>query len=153
MDETGFTIGESQSTRIIVDSTLKSNWKVTAGKQEWVTVIECVNAAWGALPPLIIFKAQDVNSGWIPAETLLDWHFSTSKSGWTSDSHGFEWMRKVFEPETRKKSGDRPRLLIMDGHSSHISGDLIALCIEKDIDLLILPPHCSHLLQPLDVGV
>jgi hypothetical protein len=25
--------------------------------------------------------------------------------------------------------------------------------MESGIDLLILPPHCSHLLQPLDVGV
>jgi hypothetical protein len=41
----------------------------------------------------------------------------------------------------------------MDGHSSHITGDMIALCMENDIGLLILPPHCSHLLQPLDVGV
>lgn len=62
-------------------------------------------------------------------------------------------MRKVFEPESRKKSGNHPRMLIMDGHSSHITGDMITLCIENDIDLLILPPHCSHLLQPLDVGV
>ena len=41
----------------------------------------------------------------------------------------------------------------MDGHSSHITGDMIALCMGSGIDLLILPPHCSHLLQPLDVGV
>ena len=34
MDETGFAIGATQSTRIIVDSTQKSSWKVTAGKQE-----------------------------------------------------------------------------------------------------------------------
>jgi hypothetical protein len=41
----------------------------------------------------------------------------------------------------------------MDGHSRHITSDMIALCMENDIDLLILPPYCSHLLQPLDVGV
>lgn len=153
MDETGFAVGSTQSTRIIVDSTQKSNWKVTAGKQEWITVLECINAAGDALPPLVIFKAQNTNSAWIPKDTPSDWHFSTSSSGWTSNSHGFEWLRKVFEPESKKKSGNQPRLLIMDGHSSHITGELIALCIEKDIDLLILPPHCSHLLQPLDVGV
>ncbi|KFY18563.1 hypothetical protein V493_08507 [Pseudogymnoascus sp. VKM F-4281 (FW-2241)] len=44
MDETGFAVGETQSTRIIVDSALKSNWKVTAGKQEWITVLECIDA-------------------------------------------------------------------------------------------------------------
>lgn len=41
----------------------------------------------------------------------------------------------------------------MDGHPCHITGDMIAFCMENGIDLLILPPHCSHLLQPLDVGV
>ena len=153
MDETGFAVGETQSTRIIVDSTMKSNWKVTAGKQEWITVLECIDADGGNLPPVIIFKAKNTNTGWIPKDTPLNWHFSTSNSGWTSNSHGFKWLRKVFEPESRKKTGNRPRLLIMDGHSSHITGDMIALCIDNNIDLLILPPHCSHLLQPLDVGV
>ena len=60
---------------------------------------------------------------------------------------------KRYLSQSQKKAGNQPRLLIMDGHSSHITGDLIALCMQKNIDLLILPPHCSHLLQPLDVGV
>ena len=25
--------------------------------------------------------------------------------------------------------------------------------MENEIDLLVLPPHCSHVLQPLDVSV
>jgi hypothetical protein len=108
-----------------------------------------IDAGCDALSPMIIFKAKSTNTGWIPKDTPLNWHFSTSNRGWTSNSHGFEWLRKVFEPESRKKAGNRRRLLIMDGHSSHITGDMIAFCI----DLLILPPHCSHLLQPLDVGV
>jgi hypothetical protein len=153
MDETGFAVGETQSTRIIVDATQKCNWKVTARKQERITVLECIDGEGGALPPMIIFKAQNTNTLWIPKHTPSNWHFSTSNSGWTSNSHGFEWLHKVFGPESCKKSGNQPRMLIMDGHSSHITGDLIVPCIEKDIDLLILPPHCPHLVQPLDVGV
>lgn len=153
MDETGFAVGTTQSTRIIVDSTQKSNWKITPGKQEWITAIECIDAAGGALPPMVIFKAQNTNSRWIPQDAPANWRFSTSSSGWTSNSHGFEWLRTVFEPESRQKSGEKPRLLIADGHASHITANMIALCIENNIDLLILPPHCSHLLQPLDVGV
>jgi len=41
----------------------------------------------------------------------------------------------------------------MDGYSSHITANVIAYCIEHTIDLLILPPHTSHVLQPLDVSV
>ena len=41
----------------------------------------------------------------------------------------------------------------MDGHISHISAKVIAFCMKHLIDLLILPPRCSHFLQPLDVSV
>jgi hypothetical protein len=69
MDETGFALGTTQSTRIIVDSKQKSSWKIAPGKQEWITTIECIDAAGGSLSPMIIFKAQNTNSGWIPQET------------------------------------------------------------------------------------
>jgi len=42
------------------------------------------------------------------------------------------------------------RLLIIDGHVDHITTILIAHYMEHD--LLILPPHTSHVLQPLDVS-
>ncbi|KXL50476.1 MAG: hypothetical protein FE78DRAFT_85018 [Acidomyces sp. 'richmondensis'] len=41
----------------------------------------------------------------------------------------------------------------MDGYSSHITADFIAFCIDNAIDILILPPHFSHALQPLNVSV
>lgn len=138
---------------IIVDSTQKSSWKVTSGKQEWITVIECIDAAGGSLSPMVIFKAKNTNSRWIPENPPANWRFSTSNSGWTSNSHGFEWPQTVFEPESHQKSKDKPRVLIADGHISHITANMITLCIENNIDLLILPPHCSYLLQTLDIGV
>ena len=41
----------------------------------------------------------------------------------------------------------------MDGHGSHTTANVIAHCMEHAIDLLILPPHTPHVLQPLDVSV
>ena len=46
----------------------------------------------------------------------------------------------------------RPVLIIEDGHSSHVSLEVIKLARENDIYLLCLPSHCTHILQPLDVG-
>jgi len=153
MDESGFGVGESQSTRVLVPIDLKTKHKKVAGKQEWVTVFECINAAGEAIAPLVIFKAKYLNSGWIPAQTHKDWHFGTSENGWTSNAIGLRWLVKVFEPQTRAKAAGKRRLLIADGHGSHIRADFVAYCMEHEIDLLILPPHCSHILQPLDVGV
>lgn len=44
-------------------------------------------------------------------------------------------------------------MLICDGHDSDITGDFIGHCMDNNILLMILPPHSSHLIQPLDVGV
>lgn len=45
----------------------------------------------------------------------------------------------------------RPLLLIMDGHNAHVSINIIKLMNEHKIVCLILPPHCTHGLQPIDV--
>ena len=46
-----------------------------------------------------------------------------------------------------------PRLLIFDGHWSHITFPFIQFCVDHDIHLLCLPAHSTDLLQPLDVGL
>ena len=48
---------------------------------------------------------------------------------------------------------ERPVLLFMDGHSSHFSLESATFCAAQGILLYCLPPHASHILQPLDVGV
>ena len=129
-----------------------SNFKKVPGRQEWITAIECISASGIAVPPLVIFAAKYTNTGWIPTTALLNWRFSTSTSGWTSDSHAYEWITTVFDPETRRADKER-RLLILDGHGSHLTARFIAYCQSRAIDIVILPPHTSHILQPLDVGI
>ena len=153
MDESGFAIGTSQTSRALVNARELSRWKAIPSRQEWVTTIECISASGTALPPLLISKAKHTNSSWIPKGTPTDWHFTTSNSGWTSDSHGYEWLTQVFEPATRPAIRSQRRLLVMDGHASHITARFISFCVDDAIDLLIMPPHCSHILQPLDVSV
>ena len=160
MDESGFGIGESQSTKVLIPITSRHKNKKIIGKQELVTDIECINAAGEAISPMIIFEGQQLNSGWIPPETPRDWFFSCSESGWTSNEIGLQWLIKIFEPQSRSRAAFGPgpndihqRLLIVDGHGSHIRADFIAHCMENKIDLLVMPAHCTHVLQPLDVGV
>ena len=52
----------------------------------------------------------------------------------------------------RNTSG-RPILLIYDGHGSHERYNLLRLAKDHNIILFSLPPHTTHKLQPLDVGV
>ena len=61
-------------------------------------------------------------------------------------------MQRVYLPETAPLDGSW-RMLILDGHSSHISLDFLWACKQNKVYLLFLPPHSSHVLQPLDLSV
>ncbi len=43
-------------------------------------------------------------------------------------------------------------MLVLDGHESHLSVDFQEYCTANNIIPLCLPPHSSHITQPLDVG-
>ena len=153
-DESGFGIGKRKALRVVVDTTVKQNYQAEPGRQEWVTVMECICADGSSIPPLIIFKGENVSESWIPVKEIPEgWHVSCNSKGWTSNEHGVKWLKKCFEPAMRDKADGEFRLLICDGHDSHISAEFIRHCIANRIVLLLLPPHCSHLMQPLDVGV
>jgi len=72
MDESGFAIGASQTTRALVNIREKSSWKQIGSRQEWITTIECISAAGAAVAPLLIFKANHTNTAWIPVRTPYD---------------------------------------------------------------------------------
>jgi hypothetical protein len=129
MDESGFGIGDEQATRVLIYLDKPTKHKVIGGKQEWVTDIECISAAGEALPPLLIFKGDNVNARWIDEQTPQDWHIATSKNGWTSNNLGIQWLKRIFEPLTREIAAGSRRLLIADGHGSHIQADFIAYCM------------------------
>jgi hypothetical protein len=44
-------------------------------------------------------------------------------------------------------------LLILDGHNSHVTLDVVYKAKENGLDPLTLPSHTSHCLQPLDCNV
>jgi hypothetical protein len=44
------------------------------------------------------------------------------------------------------------RLLILDGHGSHLTPKFDQLYATNNIIPICMPSHSSHLLQPLDVG-
>ena len=59
----------------------------------------------------------------------------------------------MFDRFTKAKARRKYRLLILDGHGSHVTIDFINYCDRNKILLTILPPHSTHTLQPLDVVI
>ncbi len=79
---------------------------------------------------------------------------SVSPKGWTAQELGSAWLEHDFEPFTaaQNKTG-KPCLLILDGHNSHTTYCFCKFAAKHDIIVFCLPAHCTHALQPCDVGV
>lgn len=150
----GSSIGTANGAHIVIDSSVTTAYEAQPGRQEWVTTIECISATGEKIPPMIIFKGTNLLTTWSPQPLPPGWMFSCNESGWTSNYHGMGWIEH-FDARTQGnlRSPDEYRLIICDGHDSHISAKMVNYCIQNHIDLLLLPPHSSHLMQPLDVAI
>jgi hypothetical protein len=150
-DETGFRMGQSGQSIVVTSSERKQRPKALGSDTtEWVTVTQGVNAQGWFLPPYLIFKAKDFNTSWFQ-DLPSGWRIGLSPNGWTSNEHGLEWI-KHFHQHTIQKTVGIKRLLILDGHDSHLTSEFQEFCSQHNIITLCMPAHSSHLLQPLDVG-
>jgi len=147
--------GQGANGLVIGSSTENPKRVYVKGNQgrRWTSIIECISATGAALKLLVVFKATSIQVQWFAREFKEDWHYWRSKKGWTSNETALRWLRTVFIPETDPKDPSEARLLIVDGHGSHCTDDFMYLCFRENIYMLFLPPHTSHALQPLDVGV
>jgi hypothetical protein len=107
------------------------------------------------LSPSLIFKAANgaIQTSWVDAVQAGNHSvFTTSSpSGWSNNDIGLHWLKEVFERETRRHASTGYRLLLLDGHGSHVTMDFINYCHDHKILLAVYPPHATHTLQPLDV--
>jgi len=152
-DEAGFLMGKITTQLVVTGSERRGAPKaLQPGNREWTTVIQGINAAGWAIPPFIIFAGQYHLSAWYEEEDIpRDWAIAVSDNGWTTNELGVEWLKHFIKHTDGKVVGAR-QLLILDGHESHHSLEFQELCKENNIYTLCMPPHSSHLLQPLDVG-
>jgi hypothetical protein len=158
MDEKGFLVGCTLKTKRVFSKQLFQQKRKTAGLQdgnrEWVTVLACICADGSEIDPAVIFQGkQGLRSAWVhdiePGKHRI--FFSNSKTGWTNNELGLAWLEQVFDRLTKKKARSSYRLLILDGHGSHLTEEFFDFCYDNKILIMIFPPHSTHTLQPLDV--
>ncbi|KAF1988819.1 DDE-domain-containing protein [Aulographum hederae CBS 113979] len=157
MDEKGFLIGVLNKARRVYSSTNKPKGAGQDGNRSWITVIAVICQDGTSLPPSIIYQGMNLQNSW-----LEDWQpedqeawFTATPTGWTNDEVGLSWLTKVFDQSTKKKArnGRDWRLLLIDGHGSHLNIPFIKYALDHKIILAAYPPHSTHRLQPLDVSL
>lgn len=152
MDETGVMLCMLGSINVLISKDDPRDYRGAGVKRTMVTAIECISANGGSLLPMIIWPATTHRSNWTTFPTP-GWHYACSESGYTNSKISLEWLKRVFDPQTRDQANKKPRVLICDGFGTHETLEALEFCFENNIILCRLPSHTSHKLQPCDVGV
>ena len=72
-----------------------------------------------------------------------------SDSGWMDQELFASWFTHHF---LKHAVSSRPLMLILDGHSSHFTLNLVQSAAEQDVVIFCLPPHTTADSQPLDTS-
>lgn len=151
MDETGTALEACENQRVLGNSSSNSSLVTRPENREWATSIECISAMGRILQPLLIFKDKHVHQQWFILSDVLDWLFSSSPCAFSSNELGILWLQRIFIPQTADLDGWK--MLVLDGHKSHVTAEFQGLAWINRIWVCYLIPHSSHIFQPLDIAV
>jgi hypothetical protein len=159
-DEKGFLIGLARKCKRIVAAAQLLMKQLMGASQdsnrENITLMATICADGSRIPPGLIYQSE---AGLIQDTWLEDFdeneeiaYFAATQNGWTNENARLYWLEHVFDRHTKAKAGNHRRLLIVDGHNSHVNMRFINYCDQNHILLAILP-HSTYRLQSLDVGL
>ena len=125
---------------------------VTDKKGTNTTLLTFVSAGGLHVPPMIIFKAGRVKDIWREAAPL-GYHVQVSESGYINAALFADYGEKFvkFLRESNLMTPGVKHLILLDLHKSHLFNvNFMQYMKAKNIEVCSFPPHCTHILQPLD---
>lgn len=149
-DETIINLNKSCQ-KVVVPRRIKHAYSRQGASTKHISLLCCVSAAGSVVPPYIIYKGSFPGGNYTaggPDGAL----YGKQESGVMDSKLFLKWLEKVFIPYACPAPG-KPVLLLLDGHSSHCSIEVIEVAKNNNIILMALAPHTSYLCQPLDVAV
>ena len=147
-DETGVSVVHKPG-KVVAEMGRHKVYAVTSAERgKTHTILTRVSASGYVLPPMMIFPRKQIPPGNFREGAIAQTLFCNSPNGWINNDLFLQWFKFFLAniPPTR------PVLLIMDGHGTHMSIELIELAQSNGVHLLCLPSHTTRILQPLDVG-
>lgn len=150
LDETGLGTDPTKG-KVFVPKSARITYSRSgsAGRLQY-SVLFVASADGERYPPCVIYKGKgELQSTWVtggPPDAL----YGVTESGWMQDYIFEKWLNAFVK---QIKHLEKPVLVLFDGHGSHLTYNVTRIARDNGIILLCLPPHTSHALQPLDVGV
>ena len=136
VDETSFSLcGRPQ--KVVTQRGAKSPQFIVGGTgKENITVHACVSASGTLLPPYILYTGQRLMMNYTQSGPVGS-RYGVSNKGWMNEVNFLDWFQNLFLPSLPE---ERPVLLILDGHESHVKYQFRELAVQHGVEVLKLHP-------------
>ena len=152
-DESGVQVGRSGGAIVLARRGSRSVHSIEPNQKEHLSVLSCINVDEGCIPNFYILKGcyflvdyivnceEGAVMGMQPNAWMTRWLFES-------------WIFHFIECLKRGPGVDlsNRHLLILDGHNSHVTLKVVKISMGSGLDIVSLPSHTSHALQPLDIA-
>lgn len=123
-----------------------------------ITAMVALNAAGDAIPPYLILPLKYLPRNVAPMVARNQLNVGGSENGYMTDENFANWAIWFIEfvndlKKQRKYSSNQRSLLFLDGHVTRNNKELMKKFRDAKIDVIIFPPHLTHLMQPFDTTV
>ena len=153
MDECAFNLCASRKTRRVAPRTTPIKAQASLPADTHITLVATISTGDSPVPPYIIYPGANLMEEWMDGKDDEPKMMATvTETGWINRFQALQWLTECFDPATRDRAGPARRLLILDGHDSHVQVSFLQACWDRNIVCLILPAHLSGVFQPLDVN-
>jgi len=147
VDESGMTTVHKPS-KVVAEKGCKQVGQMTSAERGvLVTVCAAVNAVGNFVPPFLVFPRVHFKEHMLKGAPTGSVGVA-NVSGWMNVENFTVFLQHFVKHV--KCSSEKPVLMLIDNHESHISLGSLKFAKENGIIMVTFPPHCSHKLQPLD---
>lgn len=128
-----------------------------ANDKRQITAVFCGSLTGDFLPLQVIYKGKTTRCH--PQFRFpLDWHVTHSPKHWSTEQTMLEYITEIIVPYvemTRESLGDpeQAALVTMDNFKGQVTPAINELLEANNIQVCLLPPNTTDLLQPMDIAV
>ena len=148
-DETGVQ-NVPKEVKVLGAKKIRTFQQVSAEQGETTSILTFVNGYGEVVPPMVIHKGARVQDSW-RIKQPGDMRLAATTKGYITKAKFHEYGLRFVKYLKQHRMAGRKNLLIVDGHKSHLYNLPFYECMRaNNVEVLTIPPHTSHLLQPLD---
>ncbi|XP_023031253.2 uncharacterized protein LOC111518520 [Drosophila willistoni] len=153
MAECGFSAVPSKMGKVIVlnQGIRKVASVETLERGTMLTMALTVNAYGNSIPSFFLFPRKEMETGNCLDNVLDGTVGLANESGLMGQPEFVQYLWHFIR--FVNPSLERPVLLLLDSHTSHLSVEALDIASENGIHILSFPPYCRHKLNPLEVSV